>query len=94
MRHRDLLQVVLELLSVTATVWIMLPAHERQAAMMSAIISAQRFSQRIARVSARWAIRRELRGEGETVGYQVAYDLMTGPFERAGRLYNKIRGAI
>lgn len=96
MDERGKLRVLVELLVTLGALWLSLPEHRRREILMRTVSSSQRLTERLARWSGRVGIRDELRGDeaAAQVSYDAAYRLMTGPRERLGKLYDKLRGAI
>lgn len=86
-------KLLLNLAVITGSLWLSLPEHKRREIQMRTVSKMRSRTQSLARTSARWAMYRELDGSGEGVGYSIAYDLMTKPYQKFSRIYDRLRGA-
>lgn len=81
------------LLLLALTWWMCLPEHRRREYRMRTALATQKTVQSMARRIAGRSMLAELDGREDTAqgGYELAYRLMSEPFERARQAYEKLR---
>lgn len=88
-----LIALVVNLIMLLGLCWISIPEHRRAELGMRISARMRRSSQRLAQNIAGWAMRYDLEGnrEAAALGYELAYNLMTGPYATAARWYERGR---
>lgn len=88
-----LIALAVNLIMLLGLCWISIPEHRRAEIGMRISHRMRRSSQRLAQTVAGWAMQHDLAGNGDTaaLGYELAYNLMTGPYQTATRWYERGR---
>lgn len=90
-----LIALVANLIMLLGLCWISIPEHRRAALGMRVSARMRRETQRLARMVGQWAIQHDLAGDHDTAqaAYDLAFRIMTGPYEAAVRRYERARGS-